>query len=225
MTVYGYTRVSTAKQVDGFSLDAQKQKILRHAKSEGLTVDNDKWVVDEGVSGSVPLTKRPKGAALLRKAKKGDTIICAKLDRMFRSASDALTTLEELKSRGVTLHLIDIGGNCVNGIGKLVFTILSAVAEMERDRLRERIGEAKAQMRREGKYQGGIKPWGYEIAEDGELVPNQLQANYIKYMKKLRAQDMSYRKIAKQLKEEWSVDISHNTVMRLLNGRRETTVI
>ena len=78
-------------------------------------------------------------------------------------------------------------------------------------------------MRREGKYQGGIIPWGYDLNDDGELVPNELKTNYIKYMKKLRAQGMSYRKITEQVKDEWSVEISHNTVFRLL--KRSSAVI
>ena len=76
-----------------------------------------------------------RGAA----AKAGDVVITPKLDRMFRSALDALDVLARLKDRGVSLHMIDLGGDVTgNGISKLVFTILSAVAEAERDRTRER---------------------------------------------------------------------------------------
>ena len=72
-------------------------------------------------------------------------VITPKLDRMFRSANDALANLDHMKKMGVHLHMIDLGGDVTgNGIAKLVFTILSAVAEAERDRIRERIS------RREG---------------------------------------------------------------------------
>jgi putative DNA-invertase from lambdoid prophage Rac len=64
---------------------------------------------------------------------------------MFRSARDALDVLDRLKRQNVSLHMIDLGGDVTgNGISKLVFTILSAVAEAERDRTRERIAEVKA---------------------------------------------------------------------------------
>ena len=55
-----------------------------------------------------------------------------------------------MKARGVELHFIDLGGSVTNGIGQLVFTILSAVAEQERTRIKERISEAKMKMRLEG---------------------------------------------------------------------------
>jgi hypothetical protein len=88
----------------------------------------------------VPLAKRPEGERLLAKVGKGDVVITARLDRAFRSAADALGTLEEMKDQGVALHMIDLGGDvCGNGISKLVFTILSAMGENERDRIRERI--------------------------------------------------------------------------------------
>ena len=67
---------------------------------------------------------------LLAAPGKGDVIVTAKLDRAFRSAADALAVLEEFKAQGIGLHMIDLGGDvCGNGISKLVFTILSAVAE------------------------------------------------------------------------------------------------
>jgi len=79
----------------------------------------------------------------------GDVVITPKLDRMFRSALNALAVLGQLKERGVSLHMIDLGGDVTgNGISKLVFTILSAVAEAERDRIRERIRDVKSDQRK-----------------------------------------------------------------------------
>ena len=83
-----------------------------------------------GVYGPVPLADRPEGWRLLETIGKGDIVITAELDRMFRSANDALGTPEELKDQSVALHMIDLGGDVTgNGISKMVFTILAAVAE------------------------------------------------------------------------------------------------
>lgn len=71
-------------------------------------------------------------------------MLTPKLDRMFRSALDALDVLALLQKHGVSLHMIDLGGDVTtNGISRLVFTILSAVAEAERDRIRERYGTSR----------------------------------------------------------------------------------
>ena len=111
----------------------------------------DDVFVERGVSGSKPLGDRPQGAALLAVLKPGDVVITPKLDRMFRSALDALDVLGQLKAPGLSLHMIDLGGDVTgNGVSKLVFTILSAVAEAERDRTRERIAEVKRDQRRAG---------------------------------------------------------------------------
>ena len=74
---------------------------------------------------------------------------------MFRSALDALGVLKEMKDAGIALHMIDLGGDTTtNGVCKLVFTILSAVAEAERDRTRERITEVKRDQKQRGRYLG-----------------------------------------------------------------------
>jgi putative DNA-invertase from lambdoid prophage Rac len=130
MKVFGYCRVSTTEQANGgLSLDTQRQQITGYAMMKGWQISE--FFVEAGVSGSVPLADRPEGRRLLSSLQPGDVIITAKLDRAFRSASDALGTLEQLKDDKIALHMIDLGGDVTgNGISKLVFTILSAVAEM-----------------------------------------------------------------------------------------------
>ena len=119
-----------------------------------------------------------------------------KLDRMFRSASDALATLEEMKDQGVGLHMIDLGGDvCGNGISKLVFTILSAVAENERERIRERIRDVKRHLAAQGIYSGGKRQFGYDII-DGRLVPNPEEQATISKMRRMKEEGATLRAIA-----------------------------
>jgi putative DNA-invertase from lambdoid prophage Rac len=221
MATYGYARVSTALQArDGDSLPAQERKIAGHALILGVTVD--RIFVERGVSGSKPLGDRPEGAKLLAILKPGDNIITTKLDRMFRSAADALTVHDALKARGVSLHMIDLGGDVTgNGISKLVFTILSAVAEVERDRTRERVLDIIADKRKRGVHVGGQRPTGYSIGEDGKLVPNKAEQQAITRMVKLRAGGLSWRDIAAKVSES-GVVVSHETVRRLVTAATES---
>src|SRR5215469_8428917 len=109
--------------------------------------------------------------------------------RMFRSAVDALNVLQELKDRGVSLHMIDLGGDVTsNGISKLVFTILSAVAEAERDRIRERVAEVKRDQRAGGRYLGGTPPFGWHVGYGGELIERPEQQAALRRIRALRAQ-------------------------------------
>jgi putative DNA-invertase from lambdoid prophage Rac len=175
MAVWGYVRVSTDRQAEeGESLGAQRRTVEGYAMIHGLSLDQ--VFVERGVSGSKPISERPEGAKLLASVKPGDVIITPKLDRMFRSALDALDVLAKLKERDVALHMIDLGGDVTgNGISKLVFTILSAVAEAERDRIRERIAEVKRDQKTRGRFLGGTVPFGYRLDEKGELIPHKGQ--------------------------------------------------
>jgi putative DNA-invertase from lambdoid prophage Rac len=198
MRVFGYSRVSTAEQADeGVSLAAQQQ-IAGYAMMQGFTINEH--LVERGVSGSTPLAERPEGARLLAAVGKGDVIISAKLDRAFRSAADALAVLEELKDQGVSLHLIDLGGDVTgNGVSKMVFTILAAVAEGERDRLRERIRDAKRCLAAQGVFSGGKRPFGYDVVQDGDvrrLVPNKAEQRMIKRMQTMRRNGATLRTIS-----------------------------
>ncbi|TXN10704.1 resolvase [Methylobacterium sp. WL122] len=215
MAVYGYARVSTGRQAsEGESLDVQQRQIEGYAMMIGLKLDG--MFVERGVSGSKPLGDRPEGAALLAALKPGDTVITAKLDRMFRSSLNALDVLAQLKARSISLHMIDLGGDVTgNGISKLVFTILSAVAEAERDRIRERIAVVKEDQKGRGRYLGGTVPFGFAVAADGSLREVAAEQTAIREMSALRAAGKSLRAIAEAMKAR-GFNMSHNRVNDIL---------
>jgi DNA invertase Pin-like site-specific DNA recombinase len=219
--VWAYTRVSTVQQTDGESLDVQRRQIAGYAQMHGLTVA--RTFTERGVSGSRPLADRPEGAKLLAGLQAGDIIITAKLDRMFRSALDALAVLSDLQRRGVALHMIDLGGDTTgNGVSKLVFTILSAVAEAERDRTRERIAEVKRDQKTRGRYLGGKTPFGHEVGPDGALVLTPTGQKAVARMRRLRDQGLAFREIRNRMRQS-GIQISHSGVRLALRAaaRRE----
>jgi putative DNA-invertase from lambdoid prophage Rac len=211
MAVYGYARVSTLRQAsEGESLDVQQRQLEGYAHMHGLTFTE--IAVEEGVSGSVPVEQRPVGGALFAKLKAGDIVIAAKLDRLFRSALDALTVVESLKARGVKLHLLDLGGDIAgNGLSKLFLTIAAAFAEAERDRIRERVSQSKADQKARGRYLGGIVPFGFRRGDDGELVPHEAEQQAIREMVALRTEGKPLRAIADTVRAK-GFTISHQGV-------------
>ena len=135
----------------------------------------DQVVVEAGVSGAVPFHERPEGAVLWAKLARGDTLVAAKLDRMFRSAADCLAVVEAFKARGVSLFLLDLNGGADdvsgNGIARLFLTIVSAFAEFERDRIGERIRATKRAAEGAGEYLGGKAPFGFSLRRRQSWCP------------------------------------------------------
>jgi putative DNA-invertase from lambdoid prophage Rac len=212
---YGYVRVSTVEQADGESLAVQRRKIEGRALELGKTLDH---VYEDTASGSKPLEKRSQGRELLRKVQPGDTIVASKLDRMFRSASDALRVIDVFRRKKISLYLLDVGGDCTgDGIAKLVVTILSAVAEFERFRTRERILEIVADRRKRGLPFGGVRPpFGFTIGRKGKLQPVPKEQNAIRLIKRLREEGHSLRETAQRIKQRLDLDISHMTVQAVI---------
>jgi DNA invertase Pin-like site-specific DNA recombinase len=127
-----------------------------------------------------------------------------------------LAALAKLKEQAVSLHMIDLGGDVTgNGISKLVFTILSAVAEAERDRIRERITTVKADQRLRGRHLGGDLPFGYTATADGMLVEIPEQQAAIRQMLERRRAGESLRTIADAMKAA-GFNVSHVAVQRIV---------
>jgi len=217
---YGYIRVSTEHQAnEGVSLAEQESRLRGYAQSLGMKVAE--IFIEAGVSGGKPLAKRPKGSQLLSRVKDGDHIAVAKLDRFSRSSADALNTIEDLTKRNITLSCLDMGGAVnTNGVGKLVFSILCAVAEMERTRIAERVSDAKAHLRKGQYFLGGKLAAGHSV-KNGKLVADPLWKKAVAAMTKWRADNKTYRQIADLVKEEYAISMDSSTAFRILNHRRK----
>ena len=197
MAVYGYVRVSTITQAkEGESLEAQRRQVISYADSKGLELPLENVFVEAGVSGGSEFQTRPEGAKLFQAVTVGDMVIFPKLDRAFRNTRNALNVLHELKARGVAVHFIDLGGDVTgNGVGAIVFTILSAFAAFERDRIAARIREVKQLKKAQGKFTGGRRAFGYDVV-DGVKVPREDEQVVIREMVKMREAGAGYRDIA-----------------------------
>jgi putative DNA-invertase from lambdoid prophage Rac len=207
MATYGYCRVSTMVQAeDGESLEVQRRQIQGRAMQEGWILSE--IFVERAVSGARPFGDREQGSALLARLQPGDVIVAAKLDRMFRSALDALQTCDRFQRNGVSLYLLDLGGDVTsNGIAGLFMKIAAAFAEFERDRLRERIRDVKTDQRKRGLHLGGHRPFGYRVDADRRLVPDPKEQAAIARIKELRRTGLSLRQIARTVHGECGVTV------------------
>ena len=145
---FAYARVSTRKQSrDGNGLDEQIAKL----KNAGF----DELVVEE-FSGAT--TKRPHLDALIHRLQTGDTLIVTKLDRFARSAAEGLYLINTLLARGVHVFILNMGLIDNTPIGKLITTILLAIAEFERDMIIERTQSGKEIARSKHGFRDGRPP-------------------------------------------------------------------
>jgi len=225
MAIYGLTRVSTFSQIEGTSLDEQRRKIAAIAELAGLTVN--RIFEDAGVSGSIPLADRPEGGAMAAAIEAGDTVIVTKIDRLFRSAADALTTVEAWQKRGVQLIVAEFGISPIteNGTSKLLFGILSMVAEFERGLINERVAEGKRAKAAKGGHIGGTTPFGYRKEGEGKaayLAPEPAEQAAIDQMVTLREAGVSLRSIATQIGATHGFKVSWKAVRNAL-ARRESS--
>lgn len=137
MTDLGYIRISTGQQ----TLDQQREALL----SAGVSQDQ---IYEDTISGV--RTTRPGLDALLAYAREGDTITVVRLDRLGRSLSHMLGTIEELQARGIVLRSLREGIDFSTSAGRLQAAMFAAVAQYERDLMRERQAEARASVEAKG---------------------------------------------------------------------------
>jgi DNA invertase Pin-like site-specific DNA recombinase len=216
--IYGYSRVSTAEQTSGTSLDDQKNRIQGVALMRGDKVAE--IFTDGGVSGAVALRERPAGKRLMETIQPGDVIIASKLDRLFRSASDALIQAETFKQQGVDLIVADMGADPVtqNGTSRMFFGMLALMAEFERDRIKERQRDGIKGKKAKGGYIGGRRPYGYQIegtGKDARRIEDEKEQQAITRIAELRKAGMGYQKVAMQLQREGYPYVSHMGVKRV----------
>ena len=178
--VYIYTRVSTSMQIDGYSLDAQKERLTKYAEGNDMVIAGE--YSDEGKSGKNIAGRVDFQRMLNDIACKKDGVeyvLVFKLSRFGRNAADTLTSLQFMQDYGVNLISVEDGIDSSKEAGKLMVHVLSAVAEIERENILVQTMEGRKQKAREGKWNGGFAPYGYKLV-DGELVIEEDEAEAIR---------------------------------------------
>ena len=177
---YIYTRVSTSMQVDGFSLEAQKEKLRRYAEFQQMYIAGE--YSDEGKSGK-NVDGRPAFVQMLddiqNKKDKVEYVLVFKLSRFGRNAADVLNSLQRMQDYGVNLICVEDGIDSSKDSGKLLISVLSAVSEIERDNILAQTMAGRQQKAREGKWNGGFAPYGYSLI-DGKLIIAEDEAEIIR---------------------------------------------
>ncbi|MCH5270747.1 MAG: recombinase family protein [Lachnospiraceae bacterium] len=178
--VYTYTRVSTAMQIDGYSLDAQKARMKAFADYNEYEIVGT--YEDAGKSGK-SIEGRMEFNRMMEDIKAGKDgvsfVLVFKLSRFGRNAADVLSTLQIMQDFGVNLICVEDGIDSSKDAGKLMISVLSAVAEIERENIRVQTMEGRIQKAREGKWNGGFAPYGYQLT-DGKLQINEEEAAAIR---------------------------------------------
>ncbi|MGW7911256.1 cassette chromosome recombinase CcrB [Staphylococcus xylosus] len=196
--VGGYIRVSTERQVEGYSIEGQITQIEQYCQFNGYELVD--IYADRGISGKS--MNRPELQRMLNDAKNGklDCVMVYKTNRLARNTSDLLTIVEELHRQNVEFFSLSERMEVKNSTGKLMLQILASFSEFERNTILENIYTGQYQRALEGYYQGNL-PLGYNNIPDNkkELMINQHEANIVKYIFESYAKGHGYRKIANAL--------------------------
>lgn len=176
---FSYVRVSTEMQVEGYSLEGQENRIKKFAEREEMICAGS--YKDAGKSGK-SIEGRPDFKRLLYDIQSGaqvDFIIVYKLSRFGRNAADILNSLELIQSYGVELICVEEGIDSSQTSGKLLISVLSAVAEIERENILEQTMNGRREKARQGLWNGGPAPYGY-ILKDNSLVISEEEADIVR---------------------------------------------
>lgn len=155
--IYGYTRVSTRKQLDGYGLDVQKKEILEKY--------HNAIIYEEQYTGSK--LERPIFTHLLLQLKENDILVVSRLDRFARNTVEGIKVVEELFKRKISIHILNVGLLEDTPMGRFFLTTMLAVAELERNMIIERTQTGKELARQNPNFKDGRpKKYTEEELED-----------------------------------------------------------
>ena len=146
--VYGYARVSTKEQKNGYGLDVQKKEILAkypHAD-----------IYEESYTGTQ--LNRPVFTKVLGLLKSGDMLVVSKVDRFARNTVEGISTMQTLLDKGVSVHILNMGLIEDSPMGRFLLTMMLAVAEFERNLIVERTQAGKKVALEKGLCKDGRPP-------------------------------------------------------------------
>ena len=214
-----YIRVSTDAQVEGYSIDVQKEKLESYVKSVFDHSDSITMYIDDGYTGAN--LDRPRMKDLIDDVKEGKIthVIVLKLDRLSRSQRDTLYLIEEIFTpNNVSFISMNESFNTSNSFGRSAVGFLSVVAQMERETIYERTRSGMKKRVEDGYWPGGgMTPFGYDYDKSlGYLIPNK-DADIVKQMYELYIAGFSEGMIAKKF------DIKYDRLVHQILTRKSNT--
>lgn len=165
--IYGYCRVSTkGQEAHGNGLDVQRRAVQAAGAQD---------IRCEAFTGTT--MERPEWTRLVDEVQAGDTIIVAKLDRIARTSSGGFEAVKSLLSRGVAVHILNMGRIDDTPTGRLILSIMFAFAEFDRDMVVERMAAGREAARKRPGYKDGRKPLQIDQMALTQEVDNYLHGN------------------------------------------------
>ncbi|HCB92560.1 MAG TPA: recombinase family protein, partial [Selenomonas sp.] len=167
-----YCRVSSEAQQERQTIENQIDFARKYCDLNNIEITE--IYKDDGITGTLPLGDRPAGSQLLRDAQDGKfkLLLIFKLDRLGRSTRVILNAVHDLDGLGVLVRSMTEPFDTSNPSGKFLLTILAGVADLERSNILQRMDMGAMRAAKEGKWLGGIVPYGYIKGDDGFLQVN-----------------------------------------------------
>lgn len=219
MTIYSYCRTSELEATyEVEELEAILEPELLSVQTYCL---GQRWFLtetlrDSNCSWSLEFKKRESGKRLLEMLQAGDVILCSKLERIVSSSQEAIKLIRVLKEIGVQLHVVELGGDITSTEFNVNFEKIAGIfSSLEKRKSAERIKGVKQRQRKQGRYLGGSRPFGYMIHENGRLIENPIEQRVLRKIMDLKKQGKSLRAISSEVSTP-VMPISFKTVQRLL---------
>ena len=219
MSVYSYTRTS---QIECLEISQDLETILEkedlrlqtYALGEGMKVGER--FLDHNQKWNISFMKRPQAVSMMSRAEAGDIILVCTLERIFSNCDDMVATLQELRKRKIKLIVVDLNGEVTDLELTPKFTdVLKIFHSLERRRSTERIKTVKQSQRKQGRFLGGSRPFGYMIHSNGRLIENPMEQRVLKKILEMKKQGKSLRAISAEVSTP-IMPVSFKTVQRLI---------
>ncbi len=224
MTIYAYSRTSELEA----TLDSEELETI--LEPEMLAIQTyclrQSWFMTESLKDSncswgMEFIKREAGKHLMNVLRPGDVILCSKIERICSTSQEILKLIPLLQEKSVRLHIVELDGDLTNPDFEVNFQkITSVFSALEKRKSAERIRGVKQRQKKQGRYLGGSRPFGYMIHENGRLIENPMEQRVLKKILELKKQGKSLRAISTEVSTP-VMPVSFKTVQRLLQRHAE----
>ena len=219
MTIYSYCRTSELEaSLEQDELDAILEPEMLAIQTYCLS---QSWFMTEMLNDSNcnwnhDFGSRDSGNRLMSLLAPGDVILCSKLERICSSSHEVIKLVQKLKKMSVQLHVVELGGDITDAELSVNFAKVTGLfSALEKRKSAERIKGVKQRQRKQGRYLGGSRPFGYMIHENGRLIENPMEQRVLRRIMELKKLGKWLRAISTEVSTPVR-PISFKTVQRLL---------